>query len=429
MANFIPNFSTSYGTSSENDDEAILNGAAILLFAPEAEQYDGPLIKVPCRTGDMPGWKWVQELILGHPLRILENCRITVDNFMRLCDILVQNNYVPQNPHKHVSIEESLAMTLVMLSHSTRTRVVAERFQHSTETIHRNVAEVLLGLCRFAQRIIRPRQTNDVHPKIRYSTKYYPWFKTEPSHAYGAYIYQTAALEDAIGAMDGTHIPASVPTNEQMAYTNRHGTQSQNVLAVCDHDMRFVYVYAGWEGSAHDARVFESALRMHTDFPIPPPGKYYLVDAAYKMMPGFLEPFKGGRVSRVGQGCGRGQGPKELFNTRHSQLRNVVERSFGVLKQRFAYLKGPVPYSYMQTQINVVIACCALHNFLRETQPSDDHFLQYEQEDIQVQAEAGGNPYPNIQPLVVPPHEIAAWKAMREEMANQMHASSRRRRQ
>mgnify|MGYP004707275293 CR=1 FL=1 len=177
MANFIPNFSTSYGTTSENDDEAILNGAAILLFAPKAEQYDGPLIKVPCRTGDMPGWKWVQELILGHPLRILENCRITVDNFMRLCDILVQNNYVPQNPHKHVSIEESLAMTLVMLSHRTRTRVVAERFQHSTETIHRNVAEVLLGLCRFAQRIIRPRETNDVHPRIRYSTKYYPWFK------------------------------------------------------------------------------------------------------------------------------------------------------------------------------------------------------------------------------------------------------------
>ena len=146
------------------------------------------------------------------------------------------------------------------------------------------------------------------------------------------------------------------------------------------------------------------------------------------MMPGFLEPLKGGRVSRVGQGRGRGQGPKELFNTRHSQLRNVVERSFSVLKQRFAYLKGPVPYSYMQTQINVVIACCALHNFLRETQPSDDHFMQYEQEDIQVQAEAGGNPYPNIQPLAVPPHEIAAWNAMREEMANQMHAGSRRRR-
>ena len=175
MANFNPYFASSSSASrSEEDEEIILNAAAMLLFSPEAERYDGPLIKIPCRNSDMPGWKWVQELITGHPLRILENCRITVDNFMRLCDVLVGNNYVPQNPHTHVSIEESLAMTLVMLSHSTQTRVVAERFQHSTETIHRNVAEVLLGLCRFAQRIIKPKQSDEVHPKIRYSTKYYP---------------------------------------------------------------------------------------------------------------------------------------------------------------------------------------------------------------------------------------------------------------
>ena len=87
---FLPNYSSnSYGESSENDDEVILNAAALLLFSPEAEQYDGPLIKVPYRTGDMPGWKWVEELIIGHPLHILENCRITVDNFLRLCEVLV----------------------------------------------------------------------------------------------------------------------------------------------------------------------------------------------------------------------------------------------------------------------------------------------------------------------------------------------------
>ena len=146
------------------------------------------------------------------------------------------------------------------------------------------------------------------------------------------------------------------------------------------------------------------------------------------MQPGFLAPFKGGRDTRAGQGRGRTQGPKELFNTRHSQLRNVVERSFGVLKQRFAYLKGPVPYSYMQTQINVVIACCALHNFLRETQPSDDHFVQYEQEDLQVWDEGDIGSYPQIQPLAVSPQEIETWKAMREEMATSMDAASRRRR-
>ncbi|XP_071936838.1 uncharacterized protein [Coffea arabica] len=75
---------------------------------------------------------------------------------------------------------------------------------------------------------------------------------------------------DAVGAIDGTHIPASVSSGQQVAYTNRHGVQSQNVLAVCDHDMRFAYVYAGWEGSAHDARVLDGALTYPNHFPMPP---------------------------------------------------------------------------------------------------------------------------------------------------------------
>ena len=153
--------------------------------------------------------------------------------------------------------------------------------------------------------------------------------------------------------------------------------------------------------------------------------KFYLVDTAYKMVPGFLALFKGGRNVRVGQGRGRSQVPKELFNTRHSQLRNIIERFFSVLKQRFAYLRGPVPYSYMQMQINFVITCCALHNFLRENQPSDDHFMMYEQDDVLFEGEGGAPPYPQIQPLTSL-QQIEEWKGMREEMANEMHAASRR---
>ena len=59
-------------------------------------------------------------------------------------------------------------------------------------------------------------------------------------------------MKECIGVIDGTREPASVPSGQQMAYTNRHGVQSQNVLVVCDHDMRFVYVYIGWEGNAHE---------------------------------------------------------------------------------------------------------------------------------------------------------------------------------
>lgn len=45
-------------------------------------------------------------------------------------------------------------------------------------------------------------------------------------------------------------------------------------MAVCSFDMRFTYVLAGWEGTAHYARVFNAAINMpNSNFPTPPHGK------------------------------------------------------------------------------------------------------------------------------------------------------------
>ena len=62
-----------------------------------------------------------------------------------------------------------------------------------------------------------------------------------------------------IGALDGTHIPAHVPEGRRTAYRNRKSQLSQNVLAACDFDLKFIYVLSGWEGSAADSRVYEDA--------------------------------------------------------------------------------------------------------------------------------------------------------------------------
>ena len=67
-------------------------------------------------------------------------------------------------------------------------------------------------------------------------------------------------MKDCIGAIDGTHIPALIPVEEQPRYRNRKGVLSQNVLAVVDFDMNFQYVLAGWEGSASDSRVLRNAV-------------------------------------------------------------------------------------------------------------------------------------------------------------------------
>ena len=60
------------------------------------------------------------------------------------------------------------------------------------------------------------------------------------------------------------------------------------------------------------------------------------------------------------------QNAKELFNHRHSSLRNVIERTFGVLKKRFPIIaSGTEPHYDVDTMTKIVLACCILHNFLR----------------------------------------------------------------
>jgi len=70
--------------------------------------------------------------------------------------------------------------------------------------------------------------------------------------------------------------------------------------------------------------------------------------------------------------CTRPQNEKELYNLRHASLRNAVERLFGVWKKRFRILKGFDALTYpFSTQVQLVLALAALHNFIRRTDPGD----------------------------------------------------------
>jgi hypothetical protein len=99
-------------------------------------------------------------------------------------------------------------------------------------------------------------------------------------------------FDNVRSAIDGTHIPAKVPTALAAAFRDRSGILSQNVLAACSLGLYFTHVCAGWEGSAHDARVLENAL-LH-DFLVME-GRIYLADAGYGLREGFLTPYQGVR--------------------------------------------------------------------------------------------------------------------------------------
>jgi hypothetical protein len=97
-------------------------------------------------------------------------------------------------------------------------------------------------------------------------------------------------FQDCIGAIDGMHIPAFVPEDRRAPYRNCKGQISQNVLAACSLDFKFVYILSGWEGSASDALVYQNARA--TGFEIPEK-KYYLADAGYPNTDSLLALYRG----------------------------------------------------------------------------------------------------------------------------------------
>jgi len=76
-------------------------------------------------------------------------------------------------------------------------------------------------------------------------------------------------IKNCLGALDGTHIRVRVPLDDKPRYRNRKGEITTNVLGVCSQKMQFIYVLAGWEGSAADGRVLRDAINRRNGLKVP----------------------------------------------------------------------------------------------------------------------------------------------------------------
>ncbi|PPS08317.1 hypothetical protein GOBAR_AA12330 [Gossypium barbadense] len=268
--------------------------------------------------------------------------------FFNLCDILSRNNLLQST--KSVNIREQVVIFLHIIGHNVRFRVIGSRYYRSTETIHRYFRVVLRAILKLYKLVIR-LPDESIPSEIRNNPRFYPYFK------------------DCIGALDGTHVRAFVPLNIQGRFRSRKGGTTQNVLAAITFDLKFSYVLVGWEGSAHDSSILSDALSRPRGLRIPE-GKYYLADAGYGIHNGFITPYHGVRY-HLKEFSGQGpENAKELFNLRHSSLRITIERVFRILKKRFRVLDAE-PFWNFQTQVDIVLACCIIHNHIMGVDPSD----------------------------------------------------------
>jgi len=213
------------------------------------------LKKKPRRVAKESGIEWVEKT-LHNETSCYNMFRMNPPVFEMLHDVLVQSYGLLST--SRMSSREALGMFLWMIGPPEPIRQAEDKFTRLMETISRKFEHVLECVCNLAKDSIRPSDPNfrTVHPKIA-DHKYAPFFN------------------NAIGAIDGTHVKVIVPGNKVGPYFNRSKEKSQNVLAICDFDKRFTFVAAGIPGSAHDWTVLQEAMRRYNDnFPHPPPGTW-----------------------------------------------------------------------------------------------------------------------------------------------------------
>jgi hypothetical protein len=349
-----------FRTKTEMDDFDVAATAAVLhllLLLNTLEELGKELNSISQSSGSRTvyidrnrGEKLANELSTTVSTRIFNATRLNHAQFTALLEWLHTNTSFADS--KHVSAAEKLIIFLYICAHNTSFRGVQELVHHSISTIHLVFQETLDALCVLHQQFVRP-PSGETPEIIRNSGKFYPMFK------------------DAIGALDGTHIHISVgrvkSREAKVPWRCRKGYTSQNVLAAVDFDMNFVYVLAGWEGSAHDSRVLRSAVQ-DKGFSAPP-NKYYLADAGYGPFGGLcLSPYHKVRyhLREWGAANQRPKNAQELFNLRHSSLRVTIERTFGVLKNRFSILTTARDGFSIASQVKLVYALTGLHNFLNK---------------------------------------------------------------
>nr|KAJ0217833.1 hypothetical protein LSAT_V11C300125600 [Lactuca sativa] len=251
------------------------------------------------------------------------NIRMNRNAFTKLCDMLEQRG-----------VDEQVAMFLHVLAHNEKNRIIVERFKRSGETVSRYFKVVLDAVCRLHKEFYKkPVPIPDDKTDERWR-----WFKVK------------------------------VPAAKRKPYRTRKGEICTNVLGVCSRDLQFIYVLAGWEGSAADSQVLRDAISRPHGLKIPH-GTYYLCDAGYTNGEGFLTPYRGQRY-HLNDWSRPPTNAKELYNMRHSSARNVIERCFGLIKSRWAILRDNA-YHPIESMPRIIIACCLVHNFIRTTMTED----------------------------------------------------------
>lgn len=198
-----------------------------------------------------------------------------------------------------------------------------------------------------------------------------------------------------IGAMDGKHVGIKCPANSGSNFYNYKNFFSIVLFAIVDADYKFLYVDVGKNGRISDGGIFANTpiyeklenkdLQIPGDEPLPDRVKripYMIVgDDAFPLKPYLMKPYPNRNLTIT----------QRVFNYRLSRVRRIVENVFGIFTSRFGVFQKTIPLEPEKVE-KVVLAACALHNFLR-SKPSSRNiyspqdFIDHENNGTLIEAE------------------------------------------
>jgi len=140
-------------------------------------------------------------------------------------------------------------------------------------------------------------------------------------------------IPNVIGDIDCTNITIKAPTQHNNCYYDRKQNCSIVLQAVVDAYLKFTHLYCGEPGSVHDARILRKSKIYQmvceaTDCFFSN-GSFLLADSAYPANSWLVTPLRDfGNLTRQ----------EKKYNLLVNKGRSVVERTFGLLKNRFRRL-------------------------------------------------------------------------------------------
>jgi hypothetical protein len=218
---------------------------------------------------------------------------------------------------------------------------------------------------------------------------------------------------------------------------NYKGFDSINVHCVVDARGRFIDVLTGYPGRAHDtwvlensefgsqlldaesplSRMFHANARQVGGVDVP---FLVIADSAYPCRTLILPAFKE---------CEATSDERRTFNHKHASTRNIVERSFGQMKNRWRVLLQGL--SVNAEHINdAIMACCVLHNICidKRDKYGEEDPQQLRQRDAELNAlwvnyerRLAAAAVPVVAPVVLrrgADAELEAGRRIREAMVN-----------